>query len=69
MNTLKLESLKLQALEVSRKSCCNFQHGCLITRKGRVVASACNDEFGHAEYNAVQNVYRLLCECQYQRKE
>jgi pyrimidine deaminase RibD-like protein len=56
----KFETLKSEALEMSRKSCCNFQHGCLIVKQGRIVSSACNDENGHAEYNAIKNLQRLL---------
>ena len=58
----KFENLKTEAVEMSQKSCCNFQHGCLIVKQGRVVSSACNDENGHAEYNAVKALQRLLCE-------
>ena len=60
MNTCKLNALKLEALRVSQNSCVNFQHGCLIVRNGRIVSSACNNEYGHAEYNAVKNLQRLL---------
>ena len=56
-----LENLKLRAVELSKKSCNNFQHGCLIIRNGKVIASAFNDHNGHAEHNALRNVYRVLC--------
>ena len=62
MNADLLNDLRLQALQESQKSLCNFQHGCLIVRQGRVIASAHNDESGHAEYNAVKALQRLLCE-------
>lgn len=60
MNATRLQSLKLHALELCKQSCCNFQHGCLIVRQGRIVASGFNDYKGHAELNAVKNLQRLL---------
>lgn len=62
MNALKLLSLKGESLELANKSYSGFQHGCVITRNGRIVAKACNDARGHAECNAISALQRLLCE-------
>lgn len=48
------------AVEESRKSHAIHQHGAVIIRNGRVVSTGFNNEKGHAEVNAIRNVYRLL---------
>lgn len=49
------------AAEISRRSSCKYHHhGAVIIRNGRVIAEGINNEHGHAEVNAVRNVYRLL---------
>ena len=60
MNALKLSSLQNQSLQVSKNSCCNFQHGCVISHQGHSVASGFNDIYGHAERNAISALYRVL---------
>lgn len=57
----KVENFKLEAVKVAEKSSCAFQHGCLIIRNGKIVATGYNDEYNHAERNAVENLQRLLC--------
>lgn len=46
------------AIEMSNKSYGHFKHGCLIIRKGYIVASAWNNESGHAEMNAIKNLQK-----------
>ena len=55
-----LENLKLHALEESKKSGFNFKHGCVIIRNGKIVATGHNDHKGHAEHNALNQVYYVL---------
>lgn len=55
-----LNHVKL-AVNVSRKSSCKYHHhGAIIVRGNRVVAQGYNDENGHAEVNAVRNLYWVL---------
>ena len=61
MNALKLQNLKLQSLSLAEKSYCNFKHGCVIVRGNQIVSRGWNDIHGHAEYNAVKALQRLLC--------
>ncbi len=61
MNSLRLQNFKDEALELSNNSCCNFQHGCVIVRKGEILARGFNDENCHAEQNAISALERLLC--------
>ena len=63
-----LENLKLHALEESKKSAFNFKHGCVIIRNGKIVATGFNDHRGHAENNALNQVYRLLCRSREEQK-
>tara|TARA_R110001599_G_scaffold217355_1_gene415566 strand:+ start:2632 stop:2844 length:213 start_codon:yes stop_codon:yes gene_type:complete len=63
MNSESLENLKLQALAESHKSYSAFQHGCVIVRNGKIVATGFNDENSHAECRALNSLkkgYRLL---------
>jgi pyrimidine deaminase RibD-like protein len=62
MNPTKLQSLLHEALLHSKKSPMAFKHGALIIRQGRVIGSGFNDHHGHAELNAIGNVYRSLCD-------
>lgn len=49
------------AVTISRKSTCKYHHhGAVILRGNRVIATGWNNENGHAEVNAVENVYRVL---------
>ena len=49
------------AIDISRKSSCKYHHhGAVIVRQGRVIATGFNDEKGHAEVNAVRNMWRVL---------
>ena len=60
MNSLRLQNFKDEALELSNNSCCNFQHGCVIVRKGEILARGFNDENCHAEQNAISALERGL---------
>jgi deoxycytidylate deaminase len=55
-----MDYLTTEAVRIAEKSCCHFKHGALIFRKGKIVASACNDEHSHAEVKAVLNLSRIL---------
>lgn len=59
---LKMSAFKDAAIETASRSCNRYhKHGALLIRNGKIVSSGCNDEYNHAEHNAVQNGYRLLC--------
>jgi pyrimidine deaminase RibD-like protein len=61
MNALKLQVLKDECFLLTEKSHCNFKHGCVIVRGNQIVSRGWNDIHGHAEYNAVKALQRLLC--------
>ena len=62
---MKISNLRQIAIEVSRTSYAKYhRHGALVIRNGRVISSGVNDEFNHAEVNAVLKVSCLLPELQ-----
>jgi len=65
---MKLNDIKLLAIEEALKSDCHYQHSSLIIYKGRVLVSEHNDFQFHSEHKALLSVQRLLCS-QYGRKE
>ena len=57
------------AVDISRKSCAKYHHhGAVIFRQGQVIATGWNDEKGHAEVNAVRNMWRVLRGSTYREK-
>ena len=58
---MRISNFKQAAVEVSRRSYAKYhQHGALLIRNGRIISSGVNDEFNHAEVNAIKKVYCLL---------
>jgi len=56
-----IDTLKSEALHECKKSFCNFQHATLIVYKGKIIASAHNDDRYHSEEKAIITLRRLLC--------
>ena len=57
----KMNGFKDVAVEAASKSCNKYyKHGALLVRNGKVIASGWNDEYRHAEHNAILAGYRLL---------
>ena len=61
---MKINKHMAQALELAAKSKCRHRHGCVITKNGRVIATATNKKVGdagtawrishiHAEFGAI----------------
>lgn len=60
-NLFDLGSLTELAISAALQSSAKYhQHGSVLIRNGRVIATSCNDERGHAEYNLLKTVYCLL---------
>ncbi len=65
MNLLetKMFMFKDDAIAASLKSCHKYhKHGALLIKNGQIISSGCNDEYNHAEHNAILAGCRVLCE-------
>lgn len=57
----RLQNYLSEALLEAHKSKCNFQHGCVIVYKDRIVSRGHNNESLHSEAMALKSLEKVYC--------